>query len=114
MKKMFKIVPCVLLTSLTLVSACACTGSVSDMRRRVRRLQEQTPQEEELDPNFFVDSESDEITQKSNAPDGNKCPDCPQEPDEEKLPPRNGPPRRGKRPNPKLLPCPLPMEEDAD
>ena len=141
MKNILKTIICIGVSALTLVSACACQGGVSDMRRLERRLQreralqqeriEEQPQDEQLDPNFSVDAEENEAPKDKGEGD-ERCPDCPEQPEEERkddkkkekkdeeergeLLPGRRPPRRGRRKGPKPVPYPMPgdgpTEED--
>ena len=122
MKRIFKIVPCLLLSALTLVSACACTGDVSAMRRRTRRMQEQlVPQQEKilqedpLDPDFLVETQTQDTEKEPETPDHDECPDCPKE-DDEKEHPHYGkrPPRKGRRKHIKPVPYPLPRDDEEN
>lgn len=130
MKKIFRTVPCILISAFTLIGACACENGVSDIRNRERQLRERMREEqqqqrlaeqeertlEEIDPDFMVDPECPEC------PD---CPDIPEQPEEGTRTEDNGdtqktippefwrkPPRKGLGKKPKPTPAPYPLPHD--
>ena len=123
MKRIFKIVPCILLSALTLVSACACAGGVSDVRRRARKMhdrlapqQEQILHEDELDPDFLVDMQTEDAEKEPENPDKEECPNCPKESEQHKFHPYHGkrPHRHGRRKHIKPVPYPVPEEDEEN
>lgn len=111
MNKILKTVTLCTVSACVLFGACACNNSVSDIRRRERKMHERQKQEqrladeqkdseteEEIDPGFSVDPEFPQDTPEQDREERN-----PLFPDHGKLDPRFG---RPNKPDP--VPFPLP------
>lgn len=111
MKKILKVLSLLLVCCLTLVGACGCRNSVSDMRRRERQLRERQRQEERRIAEEETTREDEPVPEKGAEPERNK-PERddgekrnPLFPDHGKLDPRF---QRPAKPNP----VPFPMPKD--